>query len=114
MLSWNKTGSYQLHRFSLTLPDANSLRWYFPSVARRGSESPARRLNGNDGSGTLFEWYGESGGQLKYYPFASAAIWASEPFQLEPLREMEYGILSKAAAYFPELWTEVYRGEEDF
>jgi hypothetical protein len=112
VLSWNNAGLYQLHQFSLTLPDANSLRWYFPSVARRGSESPARRLNGDDDSGTLFEWYGESGGQLKYYPCVSAAIWSSKPFQLEPLREMEYGILVKAASYFPELWAEARRDEE--
>lgn len=114
VLSWNNAGVYQLHQFSLTLPDPNSLRWYFPSVARHGSESPARRLSGNDDSGTLFEWYGESGGQLKYYPFASAAIWESGPFQLEPLGEMEYGILAKSASYFPELWAEACSDEEDF
>ena len=114
VLSWNKAGLYQLHQFSLTLPDISTLRWYFPSIARRGLESPARRLNGDDELGTLFEWYGESGGQLKYYPFASAAIWASEPFQLEPLRETGYGILAKAASYFTELWAEACRDEEDY
>jgi hypothetical protein len=62
------------------LPDVNLLRWYFPSVARSGLESPARRLNGDDESGTLFEWYGESGGQLKYYPFARTAIWDQSHF----------------------------------
>lgn len=104
VLSWSEAGWYQLHQFPLTLPDPQSLRWYFPSVTRRGAESPGRRINADDHSGTLFEWYGESGGQLKYYPFAKAATWASERFQLEPLGETQYGILAKAAAYFPKLW----------
>jgi hypothetical protein len=65
---------------------------------------------GRDNIGVLFEWYGESGGQLKYYPFASNAKWASVPFQLEPLPDAEgYGILAKASAYFPQLWEEISR-----
>jgi hypothetical protein len=38
------------------------------------------------------------------------ALWSSEPFQLEPLpgsADEDYGILSKAAAYFPVLWQEI-------
>jgi hypothetical protein len=89
------------------------LRWYFPTVARRGAQTPARRINGDDELGTLFEWYGESGGQLKYYPLASSALWASEQFRLEPLRETEYGVLAKATAYFPELWAEACIDEQN-
>lgn len=101
VLSWNQARCYQLHQFPLTLPNPCNLSWDFP-VKRGGVEG--RRLAGRDESGILFEWYGESGGQLKYYPLASSAIWASEIFSLEPLDDIEYGILKKAAAYFPEEW----------
>ena len=50
------------------------------------------------------EWYGGSGGQLKFYPFAKDARWQSERFMLEPLLDVEHGILAKAAAYFPKQW----------
>ena len=74
-LSWNKQGWYQLHQFSLSISDSDKINWYFPVV---GNESKilARRLNGDDATGSLFEWYGESGGQLKYYPLAKNAVWA--------------------------------------
>jgi len=62
VLSWNPARHYQLHQFPLTLPNPRNLHWYFP--ANRRGES-GRRLAGNDETGTLFEWYGESGGQLK-------------------------------------------------
>lgn len=109
VLSWSKKGWYQLHQFDLKMPDPDQINWYFPTF---GNESGvlARRLTGNDGTGALFEWYGESGGQLKYHPPAKNALWASERFQLEPLRkDAEYGILEKVAMYFPELWANACR-----
>lgn len=106
VLSWNSAGNYQLHQFPLTLPDPANLRWYFP--AGRGG-TLGGRLAADDGSGVLFEWYGESGGQLKYYPLAVAATWESGVFQLEPLGEIEYGIIKKAEAYFPQKWAEASR-----
>ncbi len=108
VLSWNRAGYYQLHQFSLNMPDPHELNWSFPT--KRSGEA-GRRIIGADATGTLFEWYGESGGQLKYYPLASSALWASEIFQLEPLRGTDYGILNKAAAYFPEKWLEANRDE---
>jgi hypothetical protein len=105
VLSWNRNGWYQLHQFRLELPDPRSIEWQFPFEKRRGVEKRARRLRGRDDQGVVFEWYGESGGQLKYYPSESWAIWKSAPFQLEPLQaNMEYGILAKAATYFSEKW----------
>jgi len=104
VLSWNKAGWYQLHQFPLAFPDPSSLVWYSPTKFVKGSEKISRRIIGNDSEGTLFEWYGESGGQLKYYPFESASIWKSDRFRLEPLGDIEHGILAKAAAYFPEQW----------
>lgn len=67
-LSWNAKGEYQLFKFALDLPDPARLSWDFPKVESNGEEKHGRRLRGKDSYGTLFEWYGESGGQLKYYP----------------------------------------------
>jgi hypothetical protein len=64
-------------------------------------------LRGRDEHGTLFEWYGESGGQLKYYPLAESALWHSNIFRLEPLPKNwndKHGILTKTKDYFPKLW----------
>ncbi|MCA9924870.1 MAG: hypothetical protein KC421_20985 [Anaerolineales bacterium] len=95
-LQWDKrTGSYQLFQFPVDLPDHDELIW----------EVSGRRLIGRVDDHTLLEWYGLSGGQLKYYPFTRSATWQSDVFQLEPLPEnLDYGIQLKAAAYFPELW----------
>jgi hypothetical protein len=108
VLSWNTAGQYQLHRFALQLPDPEKLNWYFPIVKRKGREVRAKHLNGDDGVGRVFEWYGESsGGQLKYYPLAETALWASDRFRLEPLPgNLEHGILARVAEYFPHLWAE--------
>lgn len=106
VLSWNRERLYQLHQFPLSMPNAYDLSWNFPTK-KDGNEG--RRLAANDESGVIFEWYGESGGQLKYYPLASSAIWSSEIFRLEPLDDIEYGILKKAAAYFSQKWTDVDR-----
>lgn len=100
VLSWNRMGWYQLHQFPIYLPNPKSLTWYFPTTGR------GRRLRGDDKHGNLFEWYGESGGQLKYYPLAKTALWASNRFRLEPLQNIEHGILSKVSAYFPQQWAE--------
>ncbi len=96
VLSWSRVRWYQLHQFTIYLPDPQSLTWYFPSTGR------SRRLRGDDKYGNLFEWYGESGGQLKYYPLARNALWSSGRFRLEPLKSIEHGILTKVAVYFPE------------
>lgn len=109
VLSWNKRGEYQLHQFPLELPNPRSLKWYFPTKITKRGEEPADRLCGMDETGTIFEWYGTSGGQLKYYPLARTAIWASHVFRLEPLpplEDMEYGIVAKAKAYYPTKWQE--------
>ena len=103
-LSWNEQGEYQLFKFSLALPKASSLKWDFPSVTDNGKERTGRRLRGQDKFGALFEWYGESGGQLKYYPLAKNALWKSDIFRLEPLPEHwneKHGLLARAKDYFP-------------
>jgi hypothetical protein len=100
-LQWNgMAGDYQLFQFAIDLPDAKTLKW----------EVLSRRLIGYDQDGVLFEWYGLSGGQFKYYPLVDAAIWQSPRFRLEPLpTNLEYSLLRKAEAYFPEKWAQVSR-----
>ncbi len=98
VLLWNRAGLYQLHQFVIHIPKPDALKWYFPT---------SRCLKGDDKDGTLFEWYGESGGQLKYYPLARNAIWCSEPFSLEPIKDLKGGILAKVSTYFPKLWNKV-------
>jgi hypothetical protein len=104
VLSWNEAGWYQMHQFPLMFPDPNSLKWSCPTKLVKGVERTSRRIIGNDGQGTLFEWYGESGGQLKYYPFERTALWKSDRFRLEPLGDIKHGILAKVATYFPDQW----------
>ena len=105
-LSWNKDGWYQIHQFPLTLPDPSQLGWMFPTYMRNDELYVGNHLNGNDAFGSLFEWYGESGGQLKYYPFVADATWESDRFRLEPLpTDLEHGVLHKVESYFPNQWS---------
>jgi hypothetical protein len=110
-LSWNKHGDYQLFKFNLRLPDPQTIKWDFPDVeTRAGLETPGRRLRGKDQQGTVFEWYGESGGQLKYYPLIETALWKSNIFQLEALPAgwaSMHGLLVKTRDYFPAHWERI-------
>jgi hypothetical protein len=93
LLQWHKaTGRYKLFQ----LPDSKTLSW----------EVNGRRLLGRDEEGVMIEWYGHSGGQLKYYPFADKAIRSSEVFKLEPLPAsgLGYGLKRRVLEYFPDLW----------
>ncbi len=108
ILSWDSAGWYQLHQFPLSLPNPNQLKWSFPAYKRSGKVSVGNHLNGDDASGRIFEWYGESGGQLKYYPLAVGATWESVQFKLEPLpTDREHGVLHKVQSYFPDQWAAV-------
>jgi len=106
-LSWSAQGEYQLFKFPLALPSPSSLTWDFPTIETKGETKHVRRLRGQDNTGTLLEWYGESGGQLKYYPLVENALWKSETFSLEPLPPDWFGrhsSIAKAKDYFPKLW----------
>lgn len=97
LLQWHKrSGRYQLFQYPIYLPDPKTLTW-----AVKG-----KRLIGHDDTGIMIEWYGHSGGQLKYYPIADNALWASDIFHLEPLPEsnLGYGLKRRVIEYFPELW----------
>ena len=104
-LSWSKRGWYQLHQFPIALPDPSGLTWEFPTYTRNGETYTGRHLRGTDSMGVIFEWYGESGGQLKYYPLAENALWESSRFRLEPIPAgQEHGVLHKARLYFTQRW----------
>ncbi len=107
-LMYNSAGFYQVHWFRLALPDPTKLRWYYPKIKVKGKTQIAGHLNGDDeNGGRVFEWYSRSGGQLKYYPLAKDAIWASELFRLEPISpaQRRIDLVAKARMYFPQLWT---------
>ena len=97
VLQWDKkTEKYQMYQYPIEMPDARTLSW---SVE-------GQRLIGKDKEGVLIEWYGHSGGQLKYYPLVKKAVWVSELFSLEPLpkKSEDYGVLHKVMDYYPALW----------
>ena len=99
ILQWHKvTGRYKLFQFPIQLPAPETLLW--------GVSDSGKRLVGLDNGDVRIEWYGHSGGQLKYYPFAHQAIWSSEIFKLEPLPEkaLGYGLRPRVLEYFPDLW----------
>jgi hypothetical protein len=110
-LSWDiRSGYYQLHQFKHNLPDPTNLIWSFPLTKRKGATNPGKRLIGAYNAHKLLEWYGESGGQLKYYPLTADAIWQSALFKLEPLPthgDLQTVIMAKVSSYFPELWQQL-------
>lgn len=84
--------------FPLSLLEPVGLTW-----AQSG-----RRIYGKTADGhTLWEWYGASGGQFKWYPRISDAVWDSGYFQLEPAARAT--LVDKAAAAYPDLWPERWR-----
>jgi hypothetical protein len=104
ILLWNPKGDYQLFQYPVSLPDPAKLKWSFPTKQVKGKTENGSRVCGADKNGTLIEWYGESGGQLKYYPPVSEATWQSPIFRLEPLPKMNFGLQLKTEGYFPEQW----------
>lgn len=104
VLLWNNTRlDFQLFQMALSLPDPTTLTW---TVRISRTEAGSGCLVGSIGERRVIEWYGNSGGQLKYYPEVAEALWKSDVFRLEPLPFSEdgYGIAQKARTFFPELW----------
>lgn len=101
----NQSGEYQLYQFPINLFGRESITWYYPLVRRHGVLQPGSAVCRNDADGRIFEWYGQSGGQLKYYPKVSNAVWQSGVFRLKPLPpDTRHGLIAKAEAYYPDLW----------
>jgi len=110
-LSWDqRSEQYQLHQFRHNLPDPTALVWDFPNKKLRGELVEGSRLVGKQDEHKLLEWYGQSGGQLKYYPLTKDAIWHSDIFRLEPLpkqSDSQTVIMTKIQSYFPEQWAKI-------
>jgi len=100
VLLWGrKTGEYQLFQFPMTLADSDNLEW----------RQSGKRIVGTLDHQTVYEWYPDSGGQLKYYPRVEDAMWQSKVFRLEALslQAGQSGLLDKAREYFPEQWKDL-------
>lgn len=87
---------YQWHSFPLSFP--SPITWTYNSdKCLRGFD----RLNPTE---PLFDWYGLSGGQLKYYPRVSSARYKSVRFRLESTPGGARSLGDKAARYWPAKW----------
>ncbi|AGI71988.1 hypothetical protein OA238_c18830 [Octadecabacter arcticus 238] len=71
---------YQIHSFPLVFPKVD--RWIYSGRALRGYVS-------KDPGKVIFDWYGLSGGQLKYYPRAVDALFSSQIFELETPKRLD-------------------------
>lgn len=92
---------YQLLWYDLCLRfiEPSDLSWQFAG----------KRIFGVIDNLVIWEWYGWSGGQLKYYPLIEWARWVSKPFALEvpPVQNPNVTLAEKAARYWPEKWAAV-------
>ena len=84
---------FQLSWFALGLdrPEPSDMEWL----------STGRRICATWNGHQYWEWYGESGGQLKYYPRLEDALWVSEAFELRD-PPTEDTPLAKAQRYWPD------------
>jgi hypothetical protein len=99
VLSYRKKGEkvfYQWHSFGLGF--AEGIKWKYRSAKSLMGFDPGYPKE------VLFDFYPFSGGQLKYYPRASAALYCSPVFELE--KPIKSSVLTKAARYYTQLWGE--------
>lgn len=94
---------WRLFWFSLDVldPDPASLHWTY--VPDRKTGNGGRLVAVDDDNTKWWDWYGWSGGQLKYYPPVATAIWDSGFFALE-MPESPESPTDRARRYFPGLW----------
>ena len=85
--------SWRLFWYPLAFKDPAQLRWV----------SVGRAIQAYEGDHRLWEWYGQSGGQLKYYPLVADAIWDSGSFELEAPPGPDT-FQAKAERYWPGRW----------
>ena len=85
---------YQIHAFNLDY--AKEIQWKYIS------DRCLRGFDPDHPDEVLFDWYGLSGGQLKYYPRATTAVHLSPPFELEQPRGVS--IAEKCSRYWPKEW----------
>ena len=84
---------WQIHSFDLDYQ--TGIEWKYKSDRCLTGYDPAHPTE------ALFDWYGSSGGQLKYYPRATAALYSSSVFKLLPPPE-RITLTDKAKVYFPD------------
>ncbi len=105
-----KTLTHQLFLLPLHLPPPEKFRWAFPPAQRKGTSSNRLAAYEVASDGTIdeqvtIEWYFKSGGQIKYYPRVTSAIWTSEEFVLHSLPTGVVRTISeRAKRYFPTQW----------
>lgn len=99
-----KKGDYQLFALPFLLPKPSSLKWAIREP-KDGDENKGTLVGFKKGK-VVIEWYGTSGGQLKYFPTIEDVIWKSKKFKLEPIPtvDKDYGLIEKAKSYFPDKW----------
>lgn len=83
---------YQLHSFALDFPEG--IIWRYKSTKCLSGYDPDYPEE------VLFDWYGLSGGQLKYYPRAEKALYSSPQFALELAPIMS--ISDRVRQYWPD------------
>jgi len=83
---------YQIHSFPLCYP--NGIIWKYQS------ESCLRGFDPNNPTEALLDWYGVSGGQLKYYPSTTMARFSSPQFSLLSVTPLT--LTQKAKSLFPD------------
>lgn len=90
---------FELQCFPLNLRIADPRRDIYWAVE-------GRALNGyiqvGDRTHRLWQWYGYSGGQLKYYPLLEWAEWRTAPFQLEDVPATS--LRTRAIDFFGNAW----------
>lgn len=88
---------FQVHSFPLIYPDG--IVWKYKSGSCLCGYDP------DEPTKVLVDWYGVSGGQLKYYPKATSATFCTEVFTI-PTAPKTMSIYEKAIEYFPHLSNE--------
>lgn len=111
-----KSTKCSIFQMPLYLPNPRALTWYCPTKISRGQEVPCKRIQGDINGIKIFDYYGTSGGQLKYYyPLSWPIVWSCS-FMLEPLPTeiiSQDPALRKASSYFNEAWQRCIEMEQE-
>jgi len=86
------TRSYKIHTFSLKMPKIK--KWLFRSDRCLSGFDPK---NENE---VLFDWYGLSGGQAKYYPSSDTSLYSTN--QINTIQLKEVNIIELIKRHWPE------------
>jgi hypothetical protein len=109
MVYETKTLKCSLFQIPLSMPSSKTVRWCCPLKKYKDKMVPSKRIQGDVDQLKIFDFYGTSGGQLKYYYPLEWPIFWSTSFQLEsvPDEHGKHDIFKKAQLYFPDAWKEI-------